>query len=89
MDMREKIARAICWANCPRWMSDDAKTCQTESAWDMWLPEADAVLDAMREPDEAMVEAVAGQEQTRSDAKRIWRTMIDRARATSSPARAP
>lgn len=57
MSMRERLARAICKANCPPSMSDDDKTCQTESAWDLWLSEADAVLEALREPDEGMVEA--------------------------------
>lgn len=57
MLMRERIARAICRANCPASMSEDAKACQAEGAWDMWLPEADAVLDAMREPTKEMLEA--------------------------------
>mgnify|MGYP001615422190 CR=1 FL=1 len=55
--MKERMARAICWANCPRTMSDEDKTCHTESAWDMWLPEVDAALDALREPTEGMEDA--------------------------------
>lgn len=54
MDMREKIARALCDDTLSRWRSPIALHAEP---WREFLPAADAVLDAMREPTEDMVVA--------------------------------
>ena len=49
-EMVERVARAICRSNCSPRMSRDHIECQVENAWDMWIPEARAAIEAMREP---------------------------------------
>lgn len=43
----EKVARAICRANCPKWMNADEINCQVENGWDLWTGEALAVLSIL------------------------------------------
>lgn len=54
-EMVERVARAICRSNCSPRMSRDHIECQVENAWDMWIPEARAAIEAMREPTSDMV----------------------------------
>jgi hypothetical protein len=53
MNMREKIARAMCWKNQ---MDPDAKSHINGNAWhwEDYLPDADAALDALMEPTDEM-----------------------------------
>lgn len=57
MIMKERLARAICRANCSPVMSNRDVDCQVESGWDMWLGEAEAVLREMLEMSEPMAKA--------------------------------
>lgn len=54
MNMREKIARALCELH--RHDPDELILPETP-AWVGYLPEARTVLEALREPDERMVQA--------------------------------
>lgn len=48
-DVVERVARAICRANCRSDMSAEAVDCQVEHAWDLWTAEARAAIAAMPE----------------------------------------
>jgi|JI10StandDraft_1071094.scaffolds.fasta_scaffold417910_1 hypothetical protein len=91
--MIERVARAICRANCTPDMSAEDIDCQEENAWDMWVPEARAAIEAMRTPTEAMVKegleegrweislGVGGEHAVmfESAPRTMWEAMIDRA----------
>lgn len=82
MTMREKIARALAAHACR--IADKSGADLPADIWEQGLPQADAALNAMREPDEAMIEA--GDEITSHacnydtvDAADVWAAMIDAA----------
>jgi hypothetical protein len=52
MTDEERVARAICYANCLAAHLGDIEraTCQADNGWDMWLAEARAAIAAMKEP---------------------------------------
>ena len=75
----ERVARAICRANCPRSMPQEAMECQVANAWDMWVGEAVAALQAIREPSPGMVEAGNEVGDWQVNADFIWAAMIDKA----------
>lgn len=77
--MIEKVARAIKWEGMElerklRWSSPDNMPINDDD-----LAQAKAAVAAMREPDEAMVDAgcVYAWDYRHSDAKYCWRAMID------------
>lgn len=57
----ERVARAICYANCITAHPDDPERaqCQADNGWDMWLPEARAAISTMAEGVAAEREACA------------------------------
>jgi len=67
---REKVARAICRANTeqrcghnPRLTNEertDIVECQVHNGWDLWLPEADAAIAALRATPTDPVDLLAG-----------------------------
>ena len=81
----ERIARALCAH------AGNPENTQFEGRpmWESYLPEARAVLEAIREPDDMMKEAGAeiiknaldgqGEEAQESDAANVWRYMINAA----------
>lgn len=69
MNMRERIARALAV------FYEGQK--RGETMVEDYLPEADAVLEAMREPDDAMIEASGDVD---NGCVTIWLNMIDAAR---------
>lgn len=60
-NMVERVARAICRANCPPNMSEEAIYCQVENGWDLWAREAIAAIKAMREPTDDQWDGLARQ----------------------------
>jgi len=70
MNMREKMARAII---------KDAGV--HPDHWRPMLPTVDAILAAMREPTEEMVEAGWGNYETAGCPREVWQAMIDSIRA--------
>ena len=81
--MIERVARAICRANCTPDMSAEDIDCQEENAWDMWVPEARAAIEAMREPTEEMLYCgdaqISDWDRTHEDVRAAWHAMIDAA----------
>jgi hypothetical protein len=75
MNMREKIARAMCWKNQ---MDPDAKSHINGNAWhwEDYLPDADAALDALMEPTAAMQMDGAVEFAKHSDSVRAFTSMI-------------
>lgn len=71
--MRERIARAIC---------KDLDVPPSVAIWEDYLDTADAVLDAMREPTDALADAASWRDDEDEDCmyKNIWRAMIDAAK---------
>lgn len=90
MDMREKIARALCKADgknpdAPAWVRFPGAIPEGVCWRDQYADKADAVLDAMREPTPEMIEAAAAVEHPpyRDFAICVtgeWQAMIDAAR---------
>lgn len=83
MTMRERIARAICKANCED--PDEADHgflgggAPKGFAWQGYLPMADAVLAVMREPTPKMIEEGESAWDVFNNAIDIWTAMIDAA----------
>lgn len=71
MNMREKIARAIQKAN--------ETDMEIPLVWEVYLPDADAALEAMREPTDEMIEAGYGKHNIGGPRDR-YNAMIDAAR---------
>lgn len=71
MNMREKIARAIQKAN--------ETDMEIPLVWEVYLPDANAALEAMREPTGPMIEAGYGEHNNGSPRDR-YAAMIDAAR---------
>lgn len=88
-EMIEKVARALCVANCDNpdeadfgFLSDSVKG----YAWQGYIPQARAAIEAMREPLEWMIlqadrkaEKVFGDRETNLDPHGTWQVMIDAA----------
>lgn len=84
MDLRERVARAICAGNIKyngAWESRSLDE-RIEDEWSRWLPEADAalaaVLDALKEPTMGMVSAAYGDDDfwNEATATEIWQAML-------------
>lgn len=67
----EAVARAVCRANCPPAMSEDAVECQTEGAWDMWSAEATAALQAIEAAGYLVVPSWQGMDSAPKDGTKI------------------
>lgn len=91
MDMREKIARALAVADgkdpdLPAWaVSRGGRTYPEGLCWrDQYGSKADAVLDALAEPDEGMIQAridcYPRELRIKPYDLEVWTTMIDAAR---------
>lgn len=87
MSMREKLARAMHGFRQSRGFSGNAAwEYEPAAIQELYLGTADAVLDALLEPDEGMVEAGEGSLSSldyrcECDAKNIFRAMITAARS--------
>lgn len=95
MNMREKIARAL-WdsreARMPKFTRRDPDDMdRTTGAWQIVMDDADAVLEAMREPTEGMMAAAKGAlnlhdlrpdyaSNSHEAATDCWQVMIDAAK---------
>ena len=82
MNMREKMARALEGDDPDRLISDviPYNPSRAFPAWRQQLPKIDAVLDAMLEPTEEVIEAGWGQALDDKPGP-IWQAMIDAIKA--------
>lgn len=74
-EMVERVARAIQATRGPRENWDRV----TPATRDLWMADARAAIEAMREPTEAMTDAGWRRIEERDDAAENWRMMIDAA----------
>lgn len=78
-EMVERVARAICRSNCSPRMSRDHIECQVENAWDMWIPEARAAIEAMRSQTLVYLDNGKVVHEMRGAPDDIWKTLLDAA----------
>ncbi len=78
--MIERVARAICRANCgPRMQRDepDRVECQVENGWSLWEDEARAAIEAMREPTERICKLTAADhDMAVAEVAVVWDAMV-------------
>ena len=72
--MLERCARALCDA---QGVDPDGRTDGAEALWERYVPEARAVLTALREPSKEMVEAAHTRLADEGDVSDIFTAMID------------
>jgi hypothetical protein len=81
MDIIERAARAVCIAHGHE--PEGMKFSDGQPIWTAYIDDARAVLSALREPDEGMIEAgwscFPDYEPSAQDATDCWQAMIDQA----------
>lgn len=80
--MLERVARAICST-----YGDSEDACG-KPAWTLWVEEARAAIESMREPSEAQYEALSatGMMWREMNSRFVWQTYIDATLSSASPA---
>lgn len=74
----EEVARAI-YDSTYRALSQEERDSDWEDMKATFMPEANAAIEAMREPNEAMLEAVLGIDHIDRDPRYYWPRMINAA----------